>query len=72
VAITPPALIPVSTPDVPLMVAIAALLLLHVPPGVTSLSVVVAPLHMDVIPVMLPGNGFTVTLCVIRHPAAVV
>jgi hypothetical protein len=49
------------------MVAIAVLLLLHVPPLAASVRVVVAPTHTDNVPLMLPalGNGLTVTTVVI-------
>ena len=55
-----------------LMLAIAVLLLLHVPPDVASLNVAVAPRHIDVVPVIWPGSGFTYTVPVTTQPAAVV
>ena len=42
-------------------VATAVLLLLHMPPGVTSLSVVEKPGQTLVVPVIDAGFGFTVT-----------
>lgn len=43
--VTTPTETPVTTPDVGLTVAIDVLLLLHVPPVVVSLSVIVDPLQ---------------------------
>lgn len=53
---------PVTTPLTEPTRAIAVLLLLHKPPLVASLSVVDAPTHMLVMPVMAAGNGLTVML----------
>jgi hypothetical protein len=68
---TVPAFTPVSTPVVAWMVAIALLLLLHVPPAVASLSMVVAPLQIDVVPVIASGSGCTVIGVFVSQPAAV-
>ena len=62
-----PAEIPVTTLDA-LMVATALLLLVHVPPPVTSISVVVKPIHTLAVPVMAPGMGFTVMVFVVLQP----
>ncbi len=43
--VTVPAATPVTLPVVEFAVAIAVLLLLQVPPGVASVSVIDAPLH---------------------------
>ena len=51
---------PVTTPEPLPTVAIVVLLLVHVPPPVASLNVVVKPTHTDVIPVIVAGRGFTV------------
>ena len=51
-----PALTPVTAPVLP-TVAIAVLLLLHTPPVVASLNVVVAPEHTDFVPVTVPADG---------------
>jgi hypothetical protein len=56
-----PALIPVARPVETPMVAIAGVLLLHVPPGMLLLSEVELPLHSSAVPVIAPGTGFTVT-----------
>ena len=57
---------PVTTPAIP-TVATAVLLLLHTPPVVTSLSVVVLPAQTVGVPVIaagVTGNEFTVTIFV--------
>lgn len=56
-------------PDVPI-VAVAVLLLLHVPPPVLLVSVVVVPTHRLTAPdgVMAAGVLLTVTMAVARHP----
>ena len=58
---------PVTTPE-ELIVAIAVVLLLHVPPAVISLSAVVAPpaqtFVIPVIPAGVIGNGFTVSVII--------
>src|SRR4051812_36641359 len=53
------------------MVATAVLPLLHVPPGKSD-NVVVAPRHMDNVPMMSGGPGITVTffISVLTHPMA--
>lgn len=60
-----PVAIPLTVPVV-LTEAIAALLLLQVPPAVASASVIVAPVQTEVAPVIAAtaGNGFTVTVAV--------
>ena len=69
-----PADTPVRVPVVPpeTMVATPVLTLLHVPPLVPSLSIVVEPWHTLAVPVIAAGNGFTVTVTDRVHPAAVV
>jgi hypothetical protein len=64
----PPRDIPVTIPVVEPMVAIPKLLLLHVPPGVRSDKVVLAPRQIDVIPVIEDGSGFTVKARVEKQP----
>jgi hypothetical protein len=61
--------LPADTPDttpVPLIVATDMLLLLHTPPGVPSVNVVVAPTHTPDAPAIVPatGIGLTVIGCV--------
>jgi hypothetical protein len=43
--------------------------LLQVPPDVALASWVVKPIHNDVVPVIIPGFGFTVTVIVNAGPA---
>jgi hypothetical protein len=62
-----PAVTPVITPAV-LMVATDGVLLLHVPPVVVLLTVVVSPAHTCSVPVMAAGSGFTVTVAVRIQP----
>jgi len=59
-----PADTPDTTPVEEFTVATPVALLLHVPPVVVELKVVVDPAHTAVVPVMAPtvGNGFTVTV----------
>ena len=63
-----PAVTPVTTLVELLIVATALLLLVQVPPAVTSPSVVVKPIHTLAVPVMAPGIGFTVMVFVILQP----
>lgn len=51
---------PVTTPVPGTTGAIADGVLVHVPPAVASLSVVVLPVHTVVVPVIAAGNGLTV------------
>jgi hypothetical protein len=51
-----PAATPVTTP-VELIVAVAVLAVDHTPPVVVEASVVVAPSHTDVVPVMAATTG---------------
>ena len=60
-----PADTPVTTPEL-FIVATSVLLLLHEPPAVASLNVLVFQIQTLVIPVIgvTVGNGFTVTVAV--------
>jgi len=60
---------PVTSPAVP-MVAALVLLLLHVPPLVASVKVVVEPAQSEVSP-ETDDKGFIVTGWVVLHPVAV-
>jgi len=64
-----PGLKPVTMPAVPI-VATVVLPLLHTPPVVRSLNVVVAPGHTLSVPVMINGKGFTVTVARAVQPVA--
>jgi hypothetical protein len=66
--IAPPVFMPDTMPDIVPTVAIIGLLLLQVPPVVTSDNVVVDPTHKIVVPVIADGKGFTVTVIVTLHP----
>jgi hypothetical protein len=66
-----PVAVPLPAPD-GIMVATAVLVLVHVPPGVASLSPIVDPRHMDVNPCIAAGTGLTVTTAVSKQPAPVI
>ena len=59
----------VTVPSVP-TTATAVLLLVHVPPGIASLSVTVPPKQNEVVPV-IGARGFIVTTVTAVHPVAV-
>lgn len=61
---TVPAATPVTVPVVPdpATVAVPVALLLHVPPGVTSVRLMEAPVHTTELPEIAAGWGFTVTI----------
>lgn len=65
-----PAVTPVTMPVVELMVAIIGLLLLHIPPPVVVVSVVVCVWHTADAPVIVPGPLFTVIIFVAVQPVA--
>lgn len=68
--VTVPAETPVTTPEVGLTVAIAVLLLLHVPPTVESKRVIVPPTHTleePIITDMVP-EPVTVMVLVVKQP----
>lgn len=67
-----PVLNPVTIPVAVPTVATDGPPLDHDPPGSESLSVVVAPLQIDVLPAIGAGNGFTVMITAEIHPAALV
>jgi len=64
---TVPADTPVTTP-VAVTVAVAVVPLLHTPPDVTSLKVVVAPVHTVLLPVIAEGSALTVTGTLVLQP----
>ena len=71
-----PSSIPVTTPVVLPMVATDGVPLLHVPPVVRSVSVIVAPAHTAVGPLMAAGAGLTMIVAlpviVLVQPVAAV
>jgi hypothetical protein len=72
VIVTVPAATPVTKP-VEVTVATDGLLLLHVPPGVASLSNVDAPTQVDELPVIgaMLLDGVTVKVLTTEHPETV-
>lgn len=62
-----PAFTPVTTPD-RLTDAVSGSLVLHIPPVVLSVKLVVRPLQTSVIPEMIAGNGFTVIIAYTEQP----
>jgi hypothetical protein len=71
VMITVPEDIPVTIPLLPPTVASSGLPLLHIPPGMMSLSVIVCPTHTFVGPVIAAGDAITVATIVTEHPPSV-
>jgi hypothetical protein len=63
-----PVVIPVAMPVPTPIVACAVLLLVHVPPPVASVSIVVEPTHTFVVPPIGAGNGLTVIGDDVIHP----
>ena len=59
---------PVTSPDKEPIVAIPGVAETHVPPGMPSSSVTVAPMHTDAGPVMAVGAELTVIDLVAMHP----
>jgi hypothetical protein len=60
-----PTATPVATPVFRPMVAIAVLLLLHVPPASASDNEVVVPTQVFSVPLIAAGNGLMVTTAVV-------
>lgn len=70
--VTLPAVIPLTAPVVAPTVATDVLLLVHVPPGVVLVNVVVAPMQtVDEPGVIADGKAATITVLVTVHPATV-
>ena len=63
-----PTPIPVNNPVEETIVAADKLLLLHVPPKVTSVKVEVSPTHKADVPEMAAGNGLTSIGNVVAQP----
>ncbi len=66
-----PAVIPVSSPEAALTVALAGILLLHAPPPGVAFSVVTLPIQTTAVPPIADGVPFTVTARVAAQPVAV-
>lgn len=60
--------IPVTKPEVALIVKKPYPEELHVPPGVASLIVIVDETHTEVGPEIIAGNGFTVNVLNAKQP----
>ena len=69
--LTLPAAMPVTT-ALEVIVAVVALLLLHVPPLVALLNVVVLPTHTSLFPVVAEAAEVTVIVAVLTQPATLV
>ena len=63
-----PEVMPVTTPVEDPMVATPVALLLHVPPEVVLVNVVVKPTHTLVVPAIAAGFGLTVKLVTAIQP----
>ena len=63
-----PGATPVTRPEPATMVAVAVLLLLHVPPVAPSFRFVVRPTQTTAVPDIAGGNGLTVTTVVAAQP----
>ena len=63
-----PADTPVTTPVVMPTVAVERELLVHVPPAIISVSVIVEPTQTSLLPIMAGGNAYTVTVTVAAQP----
>ena len=63
-----PAATPVMTPVKKLAVALAVVPLVQLPPPVALVSVVVVPGQTVIVPVLVTGRGFTVTVPVALQP----
>jgi hypothetical protein len=66
-----PAVTPVTTPVAAFTLALAALLLVQVPPVVAVARVVLLPMQAVGVPVIVAGFTFIVTVLVVVHPALV-
>ena len=67
-----PANIPVIIPEEEPIAAMAVLLLLHLPPVLASVSVADSPTHTSVVPFIVAGKGFTVTVANAVQPVPIV
>lgn len=65
---TVPAATPETTPVPEPTVAVPVFALVQVPPEGEELKVVVAPVHTDIVPVMVAGVVLTVTCLIAVHP----
>ena len=63
-----PSATPFTTPVVEPMVAVAVVVLIHVPPATASLRVIVAPTHTALGPVMAVGMVYTAIVVLTLQP----
>ena len=63
-----PGVTPVTTPVLKPTVAMAGVLLLQVPPGIASLTVIAVPMHKTEGPTIGAGSGLTLTTVVVEQP----
>jgi hypothetical protein len=63
-----PSAAPVTTPVVLPIVAVVMVVLIQVPPATASLSVIVAPTHTALGPVMAAGIVYTATVVLTLQP----
>ena len=63
-----PVPVPVTTPDAEPTVATPVALLVHVPPLVVLVSVVVIPTQVLAVPAIASGSGLTVTVTDLKQP----
>jgi len=68
VTVATPAPIPVTTPEA-LIVAIVEGAMLHIPRVLSSVNVIEDPTQTESLPVIVAGEGLTVMLAVVSHPA---
>jgi hypothetical protein len=67
VIVVVPAIAPETTPVLP-TVAVVVELELQVPPALTSVNGVEEPAQTVIVPVIADGNGFTVSVTILKHP----
>ena len=70
VIVTVPVVNPFTIPLAEPTLALNGMLLVHVPPVIASLRVVVAPRHTPGFPVIAGGKGFTVIIAAFKQPVA--
>jgi hypothetical protein len=72
VIVAEPAAIPVTTPVVPSMAAIAVFPLVQLPPETVFVRLVVRPTHTEVVPPITDGRAFIVTCVEVLQPLPIV
>ena len=59
-----PAVAPLTTPPVPTPTVVEPAVVLHVPPVTASVKVVMLPAQKKLVPLIVPGTAYTVTIAV--------